>query len=108
MMDGLVFYDPGTGQGDFYKTDGLGAIFRTKLHIGWRSSWTQIIPGHFSLSRLTDLLFYEAASGTGEFYTTDGQGGISHLRTHTDWRPSWTQIIPGSFSQEILCVRVHF
>jgi hypothetical protein len=98
-MQGVLFYDPGVGQGEFYTTDGHGGISRTRLHAGWRSSWTHIIPGQFGGSNFTDLLFYDSA-GTGEFYTTDERGRISLLKTHTGWQSSgrpWTQIIPGQF-----------
>ena len=37
-MDGLLFYDAGAGQGEFYLTDGQGGIARTRMHTGWRSS----------------------------------------------------------------------
>jgi hypothetical protein len=93
---GLLFYDAAVGQGEFYTTN-QGRIARTRLHTGWRGSWTQIVPGNFGGSSRSDLLFYDPAANTGEFYTTDDDGRISLLRTHTDWRSSWTQIIPGSF-----------
>src|SRR5215472_10511445 len=98
MAEGLLFYDQSTGQGELYTTNGLGGISRVRLHNGWRTSWTQIIPGQFGGSGFADLLFYEATSCTGEFYTTDGQGRIALLgEPHTDWRSTWTQIIPGQF-----------
>jgi hypothetical protein len=95
-MQGLLFYDPRTGQGEFYTTPN-GRIGRTRLHIGWRTGWRQIIPGNFGGDGFTDLLFYEPSTGTGEFYSTDGRGRIRLLATHTNWRHSWTQIIPGNF-----------
>jgi hypothetical protein len=85
------------GTGEFYTTDSRGRIRLLKQHTGWRSSWTDIIPGNFGGNGFTDLLFYDAAAGTGEFYTTDGQGGIRQLALHTNWRTSWTQIVPGNF-----------
>jgi hypothetical protein len=96
-MHGLLYYDRGAGEGEFYSTDANGGIFRTRLHIGWRPSWTQIIPGQFGGNSFTDLLFYDAVARTGEFYTTDGLGRISLLKRHTHWRSSWTHIIPGQF-----------
>ena len=102
-MSGLLFYDPLVGEGEFYTTRN-GRIGRTRLHLGWRTGWRQIIPGHFGgpvpATRppgFTDLLFYEPSTGTGEFYTTDDRARIRLLATHTNWRSSWTQIIPGNF-----------
>jgi hypothetical protein len=96
VVKGLLFYDASAGQGEFYTTN-QGRIGRTRLHTGWRGSWTQIIPGSFGGDGFIDLLFYDAAAGTGEFYSTDGQGGMRLLKQHTDWRTSWTRIIPGNF-----------
>jgi hypothetical protein len=93
---GLLFYDAAVGQGEFY-TVSNGGIRRTRLHNGWRSSWTQIVPGNFGGSSRSDLLFYDPTTSTGEFYTTDEDGKISLLRQYTNWRSSWTQIIPGNF-----------
>ena len=102
-MDGLLFYDPLVGEGEFYTTRN-GRIGRVRLHLGWRTGWRQIIPGHFGgpvpgtrPPGFTDLLFYEPSTGTGEFYTTDDRARIRLLATHTNWRSSWTQIIPGNF-----------
>jgi hypothetical protein len=99
-VQGLLFYDPSAGQGEFYRTDGQGGIARTRLHVGWRSSWTHIIPGKFGGSNFTDLLFYDSA-GTAEFYTTDAQGRIALLKEHPGWVSAgglpWKHIIPGQF-----------
>jgi hypothetical protein len=96
-VQGLFYYDPIPGDAEFYATDGEGGIRRTRLHIGFRTSWTKIIPGNFGGDGFTDLLFYDAAAGTGEFYRTDARGRIHLLQTHTGWRETWTQIVPGNF-----------
>jgi predicted Zn-dependent protease len=95
----LLFYDPTTGQGEFYTTDGNGNIRRLgNTHQGWRQTWSMIIPGNFGGSSFTDLLFYDPTTGEGEFYTTDGNGNIRRLgNTHQSWRQTWSMIIPGNF-----------
>jgi len=99
-LDGLLFYDrdPRTVQGEFYTTDGKGGISLLRQQVGWRTSWTHIIPGKFGGGgTFTDLLFYDAAAGLGQFYKTDGQGGIHLLREQPSLRTGWTHIIPGRF-----------
>jgi hypothetical protein len=93
----LLFYDAAAGIGEFYRTAGQGRISLLRQQTGWRSTWTQIIPGRFGGSNFNDLLFYDAAAGIGEFYTTDGQGGIHLLRQQSGWRSSWTKIVRGDF-----------
>ena len=96
-MQGLFYYDPIPGDAEFYATDGQGRIRRTRLHIGFRTSWTKIVQGNFGGDGFTDLLFYDPSAGTGEFYRTDARGRIHLLQTHTGWRETWTHIIPGNF-----------
>jgi hypothetical protein len=67
-------------------------------YIGWRQSWTIIVPGKFNAaSDYTDLLFYDPTARTGEFYSTY-LGNITLLQSNRDWRPSWNIIVPGIFS----------
>jgi hypothetical protein len=89
---GLVFYEPSTGTGEFYSTDGQGGISLLRQYTTWRRDWSLIVPGNFGGSDYTGLLFYEPSTGTGEFYSTDGQGGIHLLRQYTTWRRDWSQI----------------
>jgi hypothetical protein len=96
-LQGLFYYDPISGDAEFYATDGQGGIRRTRLHIGFRTSWTKIVPGNFGGDGFTDLLFYDPSAGTGEFYRTDARGRIHLLQTQIGWRETWTQIIPGNF-----------
>src|SRR5690349_14784110 len=52
----------------------------------WRTSWTHIIPGRFTVAATTSLFFYEGSTGYGEFWVTDGAGGLggtSPLATYT-------------------------
>jgi len=93
----LLFYDPATGQGEFYTTDGSGNIGFLKAHSGWRRTWSMIVPGNFNGDSYTDLLFYDPATGQGEFYTTDGSGNIGFLKAHSGWRRTWSMIVPGNF-----------
>jgi hypothetical protein len=103
-MQNFLFYDPAAGEGEFYRSDGLGGISLLKRYSGWRSNWTHIIPGMFGgnppPSLRPSFLFYDGA-GTGEFYTADATGGIDLIRTYTGWQSAgkpWTHIIPGAFS----------
>jgi hypothetical protein len=95
----VLFYDAANHTGEFYGSDGTGSLTQVgSTHTDWRSSWTQIVRGHFSNSSFDDLLFYDASAGQGEFYST-GNGDVSRIGvTNTDWRKSWSLIIPGKFS----------
>jgi len=93
----LLFYDPTTGTGEFYRVNGTGGITLMQQHTGWRGSWTIIVPGNFGGSGLTDLLFYDPSAGVGEFYALTGPGQMQLLRQHSGWLSTWTRIIPGSF-----------
>lgn len=96
--DSLLFYDREAGQGEFFGTDGHGAVSLAAQHRNWRRTWSHIIPGRFdrgpSASGFDSLLFYERATGQAEFYATDGRGGMNLLARHTNWRRTWDAIIP--------------
>lgn len=70
----LLFYTASEGSAAFYVNDGDAQmqLVRKVNAGGWRTSWTQIIPGNFAGGNLTDLLFYEGATGSAEFYVNDG------------------------------------
>jgi hypothetical protein len=72
------------------------------IHTDWRTTWTRIVSGKFSMSPYSGLLFYSASDGYAEFYETNGFGGIAFLQSHSDWRTSWTHIIPGIFRSQQL------
>ncbi|MGA1789989.1 MAG: hypothetical protein ACMUIM_00765 [bacterium] len=86
-----------TGEGEFYKMLSNGKMQHQKIHFGWRSLWSHIIPGNFGGSGYTDLLFYDPTRGEAEFDTTDGKGGMRRLKSHYNWRRTWSHIIPGNF-----------
>ena len=88
----LLFYEPATGTGEFWRTDGRGNVSLIGANNDWRKDWSMIIPGKFSGGPFTDLLFYEPSTGTGEFWRTDGHGNVSLIRGYTNWRKSWTSI----------------
>ena len=100
----LLFYDPSTGTGEFYRVaevveNGMLQIRLVLLrtHNSWRSSWTHVIPGQFGGDGLPDFLFYDASSGTGEFYATDN-GRLELIQGYFTWRRSWDAIVPGDFA----------
>jgi hypothetical protein len=93
-----LFYEPSTGTGAFWRTDGHGNVSQIGVsNTNWNRDWTMIIPGRFSDGPYTDLLFYEASTGTGEFWRTDGEGNVSLITSYTDWRQSWNIIIALGF-----------
>ena len=95
----LLFYDSAPGVGEVYRTGNLGQTNRVATNSGWRSSWSIILPGHFSESPNVDLLFYDPSAGHGEFYHTDGHGNLGpQFASYDDWRTTWSLIIPGKFS----------
>jgi len=95
----IMFYDAANHTGEFYRSDGTGTLVQVGSSLtDWRSSWTQIVKGHFSTSSFDDLLFYDRSAGQGEFYNT-GNGDVSLIGvTNTDWRNDWAIIVPGKFS----------
>jgi hypothetical protein len=95
----ILFYDAANHTGEFYGSDGTGSLVQVgPSHTDWRSSWTQIVKGHFSTNSFDDLLFYDASAGQGEFYRTGGNDVLRIGVTNTDWNKSWSLIIPGKFS----------
>ena len=98
----LLFYDRTHGVGQFYHTDahGLaGAPFAT--YTNWRTTWSVIVPGHFSNSAYTDLLFYDPTgdSGVAELYHTSQNGFDDYAyASYSNWLTTWSLIIPGHFS----------
>ncbi len=97
ILRDLMFYDPGAGTGEFYRSGIDGGISLLRSDTGWRGSWSIIVPGNFAGRSYNDLLFYDPAAGTGAFYTTDGQGQIALLHAENGWRSSWNVILPGRF-----------
>jgi len=93
----LLFYDPSAGTGEFYTSNVDGAISRLRTDLGWRDSWSLIVPGSFSRSSFHDLFFYDRCAGVGEFYWSDGHGKITLLNSYDGWRPSWDLIASGRF-----------
>jgi hypothetical protein len=95
----LLFYDRAAGIGEVYRTGNLGEMNRIATNSGWRSSWSIIVPGHFSDSPNVDLMFYDPSAGHGEFYHTDGHGNlVPQFASYDDWRTTWSMIVPGKFS----------
>lgn len=94
----LLFYDRASGEAQFYRTDGSGALIPIgSLLTGWRRT-LQIIPGRFgNKSATSDLMLYNPAHGEVQFVSTNGQGGIAPIGSkNSGWRRTW-QIIPGKF-----------
>jgi hypothetical protein len=90
----LLFYDPSTGEGEFYHTTSKGFDDYTfAAYTNWRRTWSLIIPGKFSDSPYTDLLFYDPSTGEGEFHHTGAQGFTEDaFAAYTGWRTSWSII----------------
>src|SRR5215217_3909863 len=69
----LMFYEPPTGQGEFWSTNGQGGIaLLGETHTDWRTTWRLIVPGYFQKGSGTDLLFYDRDAGEGEFWNRRG------------------------------------
>jgi hypothetical protein len=92
----LLFYDPATGTGGFYATDGRGHLSHLETHTNWNGTWDMIIPGNFGGDGWTDLLFYDRDSGQALFCATTGTGGFYELQAH-QWNEGWDLIVPGDF-----------
>jgi hypothetical protein len=95
----LVFYDAAGGVGQFYASDISGDITLLNTYTDWRTTWTSIVPLHFTRGRYADLLFYNAHAGLAELYGTNGAGELTPIvKRYTDWRTTWSIILAGNFS----------
>ncbi len=95
----LLFYARSTGIGQLYATNLAGDIGLLSTYTDWRTTWTLIVPMHFSRARHSDVLFYNANAGLGELYSTNGLGELNPIvRRYTNWRTSWSIIVTGSFT----------
>jgi hypothetical protein len=95
----LLFYAKDAGIGQLYATDLAGDLGLLNTYTDWRTTWTLILPMHFSRARHSDLLFYNADAGLGELYSTDGSGGLNPIvRRYTNWKTTWSIIATGSFT----------
>ncbi|MFE2889574.1 hypothetical protein [Streptomyces sp. NPDC059272] len=98
----LLFYDADAAEGFFYAVgDNGGLIAVGKPEERWRTTWYEIVPGHFGGNTgLTDLLFYDRTAGEAQFYASAGDGHINPIGgLNRGWRTSWTHIVPGNFKQ---------
>jgi hypothetical protein len=95
----LLFYARSAGIGQLYATNLAGDIGLLSTYTDWRTTWTLIVPMHFSGARHSDVLFYNAAAGLGELYSTNGLGELNPIvHRYTNWRTSWSIIVAGSFT----------
>ncbi len=95
----LLFYDAAGGVGQFYASDMSGDITLLSTYTDWRTTWTSIVPLHFTRGRHADLVFYNAHAGYAELYSTNGAGELTPLvRQYTDWGTTWSIILAGNFS----------
>ncbi|MBC1198282.1 hypothetical protein H0901_24415, partial [Microcystis aeruginosa BLCCF158] len=88
----LLFYDPNTGEGEFYTTDGSGNIAFLKKRTDWRKTWKLIVPGNFGGNDYTDLLFYDTTA-TSKWVGTRLDNQKPEVFTWVD--PFWHEIIDG-------------
>jgi microsomal dipeptidase-like Zn-dependent dipeptidase len=93
----LLFYDPATGQGEFYRVDPNGELASLSWQPGWRQSWSIIVAGQFGGDGATDLFFYDRGAGQAEFYTCDPNGYLTQLSAHSGLRTTWSHIVAGDF-----------
>jgi microsomal dipeptidase-like Zn-dependent dipeptidase len=93
----LMFYDPATGQGEFYRVDPAGQLASLSGQPGWRQSWSIILAGQFGGDAATDLFFYDRAAGQAEFYSCDENGYLTRLSAHSGLGTTWSHIVAGDF-----------
>jgi microsomal dipeptidase-like Zn-dependent dipeptidase len=93
----LMFYDPATGQGEFYRVDPQGQLESLSWQPGWRQSWSTILVGQFGGDAATDLFFYDRAAGQAEFCSCDASGYLTRLSALNGLRTSWSHIVAGDF-----------
>ncbi|MBV9439920.1 MAG: hypothetical protein JOZ24_08030, partial [Candidatus Eremiobacteraeota bacterium] len=94
--DQLLCYSRAMGAGETFQVEADEYPLRLSRLDGWRTSWTNIVPGSFGGQGIAGLLFYDAANRTGEFYAVDA-GALTLLQNYTDWRTSWNGIVAGDF-----------
>jgi microsomal dipeptidase-like Zn-dependent dipeptidase len=93
----VMFYDPTTGQGEFYRADPAGQLLPLSWQPGWRQTWSTILTGQFGGDAATDLFFYDRVAGQAEFYACDPSGYLTRLSAHSGLRTSWSHIVAGDF-----------
>jgi hypothetical protein len=96
----LGFYDPATGQGEFYRTDPAGQLTPLSWPAGWRQSWSAIVIGQFGGDAGGDLFFYDRA-GQAEIYTCDPSGYLTLLSTHSGLRTTWAHVVAGGLGGDL-------
>ncbi|MEU9457091.1 hypothetical protein [Streptomyces sp. NPDC048277] len=103
---GVLFYDPVGRTGTFYEAQGgelAGDLAFIGQGTGWRSTWSQIVPGNFGGgTQRTDLLFYDPKATTTDgavaFFAVDANGQMHLMGSDApQWSPTWTHIVPGHF-----------
>lgn len=96
----LMFYDPATGQGEFYRTEPSGDLRSLSWQPGWRQSWSAVVTGRFGGDDATDLFFYDRSAGQAEIYTCDANGYLTQLSAYSGLRTTWTHVVSGDFGGE--------
>jgi hypothetical protein len=90
----LLLYDASRGEAEVLSVDRRGRMTRLWSFGGWRTSWSEVIPGNFlNDSYRTDLLLYDRSNGDGELYSFDDDGGMFRRDSFTHFRSSWSQIV---------------
>lgn len=96
----LFFYDAAAGLGEFYTTDGLGALNRVTSYPSLRKGCTQVVAGNFGGDGYADLAFYSPTDGVIDFYTVGKLGVLTLQKTQTNLSRAWSQLIAGNFARD--------
>lgn len=96
----LFFYDAAAGLGEFYTTDGLGALNRVTSYPSLRKGCTQVVAGNFGGDGYSDLAFYSPTDGVVDFYTVGKLGVLILQKTQTGLSKTWSQLVAGNFARD--------
>jgi hypothetical protein len=95
-----LLYDRNAGEADVVGFDSTGEMDLDRTNSGWRTSWDEIVVGHFVGNGLHQLLLYDRSAGEADVVGFDSTGTTNLDTTNTGWRPSWDAIAAGYFWED--------
>lgn len=72
-----LMYDPVHCSGVCNQIGHRGDMNQRQVYTDWRSTWSLIVPGHFSGSEYSDLLFYDPSAGSCRSITLTRTGSLT-------------------------------
>ena len=107
----VLLYDRTAGEADVVGFNSTGEMNLDTTNTGWRTSWDEIVVGHFVSTGIwgdvgvggfhgdvrQQLLLYDRGAGEADVVGFDSTGKVNLDTTNSGWRTSWDQIVVGYF-----------